>query len=474
MSVIEAPASGVNVRMYRPGFGDCFLLTFRDRQGQPVHCLIDCGVHSQWAQGSNRIRNVVEHLGQATDHHLHLVVLTHEHADHVSGFHHARATFGQMTVDQVWAAWTEDPDNKQARALDKKKALMLRSLRAVGPHLAAMDDKLADHNVGQAMGFFDIPAGKKSFAVSTRDARDAAFALTTHRKYLKPNTEPIEIPGVADVRAFVLGPPLDEKLLLAARPTTEPDEVYASDEVHAAPKKRPKKGQFRYHRPDDRDQPFAGNYRIPEEWVQANSRNKAYRFFHELYGFKPQHAHAWRRLDREWTAAAEEMAIKLDGATNNSSLVLAIELRHTGRVLLFPGDAQVGNWKSWHECRWDENNGLGSGELITAADLLKRTVLYKVAHHGSHNATLKKLGLEMMTSPELTAMIPVDQMWAEDRRPHRWMMPFSPMYEDLMTRTGGRILRTDLGLVSAEEEIWKPREVPTVDDLYVDLHIPDE
>ena len=36
-----------------------------------------------------------------------------------------------------------------------------------------------------------------------------------------------------------------------------------------------------------------------------------------------------------------------DGLANNSSLVLAIELSPHGRVLLFAGDAQIGNWLSW-------------------------------------------------------------------------------------------------------------------------------
>jgi hypothetical protein len=43
---------------------------------------------------------------------------------------------------------------------------------------------------------------------------------------------------------------------------------------------------------------------------------------------------------------------------------------------------------------------------VNAEELLNRTVLYKVSHHGSHNATLKDQGLEMMTHPDLVAMIP--------------------------------------------------------------------
>ena len=65
---------------------------------------------------------------------------------------------------------------------------------------------------------------------------------------------------------------------------------------------------------------------------------------------------------------------------------------------------------------WSTDNGLDQGEdPILARDLLARTVLYKVGHHGSHNATLRAQGLELMTSAELTAMIPVDEEWAHAR-----------------------------------------------------------
>jgi hypothetical protein len=146
---------------------------------------------------------------------------------------------------------------------------------------------------------------------------------------------------------------------------------------------------------------------------------------------------------------------------------------NTGRVLLFPGDAQVGNWESWHDGDWTEENGLDKGKKITARDLLSRTVLYKVGHHGSHNATLREKGLEMMTSPELVAMIPVDEKWALARKPKPWKMPFEPLYSDLKVRTKGRILRIDNGLVEPQgSSAWGSLQ-PRDEDLYVELIIED-
>ncbi len=39
----------VRIRMYRPGLGDCFLLTFRNGS-QDRHILIDCGIFLGYCQ----------------------------------------------------------------------------------------------------------------------------------------------------------------------------------------------------------------------------------------------------------------------------------------------------------------------------------------------------------------------------------------------------------------------------------------
>ena len=97
-------------------------------------------------------------------------------------------------------------------------------------------------------------------------------------------------------------------------------------------------------------------------------------------------------------------------------------------MLLFPGDAQVGNWLSWHDCRWPKDAKDDDPNLVTAKRLLERTVLYKVGHHASHNATLREQGLEWMTSPELVAMIPVNEEFARDKK--HWDMPLSRFLSD--------------------------------------------
>ena len=96
----------VRIRMYRQGLGDCFLVTF-DVGRDERHMLIDCGTLG--AQTTKvKLAEVVTDIRAVTGDHLHVLVATHEHLDHVSGFRSLRDEFGHMTVDHVWLAWTEN------------------------------------------------------------------------------------------------------------------------------------------------------------------------------------------------------------------------------------------------------------------------------------------------------------------------------------------------------------------------------
>ena len=118
-------------------------------------------------------------------------------------------------------------------------------------------------------------------------------------------------------------------------------------------------------------------------------------------------------------------------------------------MLLFPADAQQGNWLSWHDPdrKWTVPAADGTTQQIRAADLLARAVFYKVGHHASHNATAKGKGLEMMTqSNELVAFIPVDRAVALGRHPKKsWRMPARALYRALLEHCQGRVVRSDLG-----------------------------
>jgi hypothetical protein len=156
-------------------------------------------------------------------------------------------------------------------------------------------------------------------------------------------------------------------------------------------------------------------------------------------------AGTWQRIDGDWLGTASDLALKIDGDVNNTSLALALELAEKD-VLLFPADAQVGNWESWGDQTYPASDDTKSQQL-KIDDLLSRTIFYKVGHHASHNATLRDRGLELMTDTRLCAMIPVVRKTAREQKNKNavngWAMPYADLFERLQQRTDNRILTGD-------------------------------
>ena len=113
-----APAKGskggggkgnIRIRMYRIGFGDFFLLTVPGKSG-PAHILIDCGVH---AANINTINDCVQDMKKETGNQLALAILTHYHADHMSGFASNYDDFAEFDAGAVWITNRLDPSSAQ-------------------------------------------------------------------------------------------------------------------------------------------------------------------------------------------------------------------------------------------------------------------------------------------------------------------------------------------------------------------------
>jgi hypothetical protein len=169
----------------------------------------------------------------------------------------------------------------------------------------------------------------------------------------------------------------------------------------------------------------------------------------------------------------------MNNATNNASLVLAFELSKGGKVLLFVGDAQAGNWRSWSEAAFDDD-----GTKVDAVDLMRRTVLYKVGHHGSHNATMKgkpggkSASLAAMalgaSASEFVAMITAVEAWAHQKPKPNWNHPLPAIKRALEDKAGGRVLQTDSEIpatpVGAGAADWPAfRKRVTATPLYFDV-----
>jgi hypothetical protein len=460
---MRPPASGVTVRLYNTGFGDCLLLAFRAGDGSARYMLIDCGVHHLYPDGDERMQQVSKDIAEATGNHLHVVMATHEHTDHLYGFKHGRETFEDIEIDELWLAWTEDPTDPVAQELKQLYGMRIRALTEAVSLLRAADGPLASKLQG-VLGFefpdaLSATGGKAAQLDYLREK--SKKKLQRPEDYCRPGEVPLTLPDVSGVRIYVLGPPQDVDWIKKLHKTSELyPELAAVDEAVAFAASALAAGGTDSLDDDDRQLfrrscPFDESFEISSQKARADAESGS--FFRRHYGFSNRRGHgpAWRRIDADWLAPAEQLALDVNSKTNNTSLVLAIELADTQprKVLLFAADAQVGNWLSWHQLSWPGDSA--DDDRVTAADLLRRTVLYKVGHHGSRNATLSEKGLEMMESADLVAMIPVDQNWANEVMD--WEHPAEKLLKRIEEKSRGRIVRTDQ-IPGGDEPPTKPAQ----------------
>ena len=445
--------------MYNPGFGDCFLLTFQGSDGNPRYMLIDCGVHQRVTGGSAKIDLIAKDIAKVTNNHLHIVAVTHEHADHISGFKSAQEIFKQITINDLWLAWTEDPNDPLAKQL---KAGIKKDVE----ELTAAVNKLKATNLqaGSALeGLLQFESPSTALGV-TKSGLDYLRDLSkkTPQKpedYRRPGEDPLTIPGVNGVKVYVLGPPRDAASFSITEKENEMYPEFAAIDASQAFAAALKVGESDLSKEDEsiikRSFPFDKHYDITTD--QAKIDPDYQDFFKQYYGFTGEvtqgQGEEWRRIDDDWLDSAGELALKINSMTNNTSLVLAFELNDSNppKVLLFVGDAQVGNWLSWPAVPCGD--GTAGKEKITGQDLLRRTVFYKVGHHGSRNATLRLKGLELMDANRLVAMIPVDQKWANNVM--HWEHPALKLLGILEEKTKNRLLRTDK-IATISEALQKP------------------
>ena len=121
------PTGVLNIRMYRVGFGDSFLLSF-PVGGEHRHVLVDCGAHAKGTLGN--LEKVAQNISEVTGNQLAAIVATHRHQDHIWGFERGRDVFRQMQIGEVWLPWVEELGNLEARALWKNHEEMRARLEA--------------------------------------------------------------------------------------------------------------------------------------------------------------------------------------------------------------------------------------------------------------------------------------------------------------------------------------------------------
>lgn len=434
------------IRMFRLSeLGDCFLVTF-SHGNDKSNVLIDCG---SFRNGSTSLKRLNEIAGEiqkevGRKNQLDVVVGTHQHNDHLSGFFHCADQFRTIGVNQVWLSWLDDPADNKAQVIGERFHNVKSQLAAVRKELTSLKSRLGvtDSHVTRVASRLDDVLGfygaNKAGAVPEVPAKAIENLRTIgHKKplYLKPGKS-VQLPGLENsVRVHVLGPPRDasddEDRDPLFRKNPRKGETYdavaaaAIDSTRILEAFKTFKNSDHKKSRDEEHYPFNKLHQRRGKDAQSVSTRKVY----------DQSGLTWRKIDHDWMQQAESLALFLDTYTNNSSLVLAFEMVASGKVLLFAADAQVGNWASWNNVKWEDKN-------VHTDELLAKTVFYKVGHHGSHNATLVET-FEKMTSPDLVAVIPVHKEDPNILKKNGWKMPATNLMTRLIQKTQGRVLQMD-------------------------------
>lgn len=447
--------------MYNTGsVGDCLFLQFKKKKQTSFTMLIDCGgYNTDTATIQNCVKDIKNTIGNQP---IDIVVVTHEHLDHVSGFNQAKAIFDSISFNQVWMAWTEDPTDPVAKKLKKdlgkKLKAVLSSLGKQQIRLSAkiektknnkrLKDRLtkysASHNeMLEALHFENgssLKAALKGLKVSDAMSyvKGKSKSKDKDKMFHKPG-EVIQLKGVGGIKFHILGPPYDEDLS-GIRNKMQKDEMYSLSKHVAFARNQ----AFLSAASGSTNSVKISKSPFNEKYFLSASESR--KFFADYHSEDM----LWRQIEEDWLDASEELAIAVNTFTNNTSLVIAMEFESSGKVLLFPADAQSGNWISWHNPVVTQALKKNGGK--TAKELLNNTVLYKVGHHGSHNGTASKSGLDKMNKLEV-AMMPLVQ----DKVPSQWggskNFPAKALYTELIKKTNGAIIRTDEGAISDKRAV---------------------
>jgi beta-lactamase superfamily II metal-dependent hydrolase len=470
-----------NIRMYRLNeLGDCFLITFNCGQSTS-NMLIDCGSFRNSDRSKTRLKEITAQIGEVlAGQPLNVVVGTHQHNDHLSGFVHCKKVFQGLSIQQVWLSWLDDPADAKAQAISGAHQNLKQQLTAVrdilrsklkgkktqarpiaARSLEVLDDMLSFFGASAgAAGPPVVPADGVKFLKSVGQAEPT---------YLRPGRT-LEMPGLpkGSVRIHVLGPPRIEGVERKDDPLYRPnprsgesyDVALASAGLAATNLLQGLRREKGITDPEENEYPFNQRYK-KRRGPSAALRTIMGRYRRE----------AWRKIDDDWLQQAGALALYLDSFTNNSSLVLAIELVDSGKVLLFAADAQTGNWDSWKDVPWQRAG-------VKTDDLLARTVFYKVGHHASHNATLVK-AFEKMNRPDLVALIPVHKKDPNITKLNGWKMPAKNLFKRLKEKTENRVLQMDNDnppecdpAKEPAKSAWKRLGIkPKINDLSVEIEI---
>lgn len=359
--------TSLRVRMYRVGFGDFFLLTLLPRSKDPKHILIDCGV-TKGAVGS--LGEAVKDMAKVTGGNLSLIIVSHRHKDHISGFASCAKEFREFTVGSIWMSYWDDPRNP--KAVSFQNSLTRLALQIQFQARLALDAK-PDERISEALERISLLTGVGSAAAGADESLTAmAGALALLRG---AQNAPYQFKSAPPTFYYGLGqtPKLPKDLAdlgLAASILGPP----VADSEQLKKERGGKEHEYLDLAPDERCEEKIALF--GEEW-----RLQAKEYPPEALGSrKPEEIK--EILEKVQADGLLAMAGKIGVTVNNQSLVVLFTFK--GKKLLFTGDAEWGGWESFLYGK----RGAQSPKLLGGSEQILKTLdFYKVGHHGSTNAT---------------------------------------------------------------------------------------
>lgn len=321
-------SASVRIRAYNVRFGDCVLVSF-DTETSEKHILVDFGNAPAGVRGGGGKNDVFAPVAvdirKRTKGVIDLLVMSHEHLDHMEGFYSERKIFSGFHVREVWMSIMSAPDyyKRFPKAQPEKKArLALLALaqrwdtRGLFARLPESMRALVANNV---------------LALANKDRIDYLRKLSKNNpKYLHRTAKLAKGKGLGkNVKLEILAPEADASV---------------------------------YYKSRDNRLWLDAATRLGQQAERAQ-RSTSKRLVHA-----PRHMAADEFADLRDRIAELDLAdlLAIDKAANNTSLVFRLTVN--GKVLLFPGDAEQESWAKMREHK-----------LLQPVDFLK------IAHHGSIN-----------------------------------------------------------------------------------------